>query len=377
MDDVTDLHLVRALMEGFAERTGLSSDAPPARYLWTDAFAVCNLLELHRRTGADGYRELALRLVEQVHGVLGRHRDDDARSGWLSGLDDEERARRPTAGGLRIGKKENERGPDEPPDEEREWDRDGQYYHYLTKWMHALARVAHATREPLYVAWARELAKAVHPRFLGSAPGGRKRLHWKMSIDLSRPLVAAMGQHDPLDGLLTYCELQTAAAALGGAPTGPDLGDEMADMAELCRGENWVTDDPLGIGGLLFDAGRLAQLTTRGAQGLPKNLLGTLLDAAHSGLASWIRTDPLGAPVDRRLPFRELGLSIGWKALARWRDAMGKRGEALLWNAPWVERIEGSWAEEENRRVASWTEHLEINTIMLATSLAPEEYLSI
>ena len=30
------------LMTGFAERTGLSSERPQQRYLWTDGFAVCN-----------------------------------------------------------------------------------------------------------------------------------------------------------------------------------------------------------------------------------------------------------------------------------------------------------------------------------------------
>lgn len=41
--------------------------------------------------------------------------------------------RHPTMGGLRIGKTLAERGPSEVFDENREWDRDGQYYHYLTK----------------------------------------------------------------------------------------------------------------------------------------------------------------------------------------------------------------------------------------------------
>src|SRR5215831_21005427 len=34
------------LMRSFADRTGLTSGRPKARYLWTDAFAVCNFLEL-------------------------------------------------------------------------------------------------------------------------------------------------------------------------------------------------------------------------------------------------------------------------------------------------------------------------------------------
>src|SRR5689334_1137240 len=91
------------LMTGFAERTGLSGDRPPQRYLWTDAHAVCNFLALARVTGDDRYVGLARRLVAQVHETLGRHRPDDARRGWLSGLSEAEGAAHPTRGGLRIG----------------------------------------------------------------------------------------------------------------------------------------------------------------------------------------------------------------------------------------------------------------------------------
>ena len=37
-----------ALMDAFAARTGLTGAQPPQRYLWTDAFAVCNSLGLAR-----------------------------------------------------------------------------------------------------------------------------------------------------------------------------------------------------------------------------------------------------------------------------------------------------------------------------------------
>ena len=121
-----------ALMMDFAHRTGLTSGQPPRRYLWTDAFAVCNLLGLAGETGQDRYRELALRLVDRVHLTLGRHRQDDPRTGWISGLGEREGKVHPTRGGLRIGKELPERRPDEPFDERLEWDRDGQYFHYLT-----------------------------------------------------------------------------------------------------------------------------------------------------------------------------------------------------------------------------------------------------
>ena len=47
----------------------------PRRYLWTDAFAVCNFLELYRHTSDE--KHLSLRLVDQVHSILGRHREDE------------------------------------------------------------------------------------------------------------------------------------------------------------------------------------------------------------------------------------------------------------------------------------------------------------
>jgi len=88
---------------------------------WTDAFAVCNFLELHRQKDDSAQRDLALALIDQVHGVLGRYREDDARTGWLSGLSGEEGRSRPTAGGLRIGKPLPERRPGEPYDDRVEW----------------------------------------------------------------------------------------------------------------------------------------------------------------------------------------------------------------------------------------------------------------
>src|SRR5262245_11858625 len=120
------------LLTQFAERTGLTSDRPQQRYLWTDAFAVCTFLGLGQVTGASRYTELALRLVRGVHEVLGHHRPDDRRTGWISGLSEEEGEAHPTRGGLRIGKQLPERTPGEPIDERLAGDRDGQDIHYLT-----------------------------------------------------------------------------------------------------------------------------------------------------------------------------------------------------------------------------------------------------
>src|SRR5436309_1974105 len=90
------------LMAQFAARTGLApaAAAEQERYLWTDAFAVCNFLELLDRTGDEEYRRCATELIERVHRVLGQFRADDVRTGWISGFDAERGRSHPTAGGL-------------------------------------------------------------------------------------------------------------------------------------------------------------------------------------------------------------------------------------------------------------------------------------
>ncbi len=63
----------------------------------------------------DRYRDRAFHLIEQVHETLERHHPEDARTGWISGLTETQGRARPTAGGLRIGKKLPERPQGEPP----------------------------------------------------------------------------------------------------------------------------------------------------------------------------------------------------------------------------------------------------------------------
>jgi hypothetical protein len=387
--------LAQEIMLDFGRLTGLtglaSSDSHPRRYLWTDAFAVCNYLELFRRTNDKTYRDLALSLVDQVHSTLGRHRDDDIRQGWISGLDEQEGKRHPTVGGLRIGKQMNERRIDEPPNERLEWEQDGQYYHYLTKWMHALNCVARVTGDPAYARWAMELAKTAHSRFTYPTPhGGRKRMYWKMSIDLTYPLVSSMGQHDPLDGFVTYKELQAAADAAREfrESTHLDLKPEIADMAKICRGISLPTNDPLGIGGLLFDASRIAQLMIKGAI-KDKSLLEAVVGSSLLGVKAFASSEMLAYPASCRLAFRELGLSIGLAAvedLAKWMEEnpdLFRQGQLeprvveIMGYVRLGEEIEQFWIDGKNREASTWTEHREINMVMLATSLVPNGFLMI
>jgi hypothetical protein len=381
----------RQIMAEFARRTGIpaSDETRQRRYLWTDAFGVCNYLTLYKQSGRDEYLDTAVRLVDQVHQILGRHRPDDPRSGWLSGLDERDGRLHPTAGGLRIGKKLPERQADESYDEDLEWERDGQYYHYLTKWMHCLCRIGRVTGNPTYTAWAAELAARAHKAFCHNGENGPKRLYWKMSIDLSRPQVDSMGHHDPLDGLLTCVEIRDQTLRL--SPAAPyDLTVEIKELADMCRRVNWTTPDPLGLGGLLADAWRLAQLQGMKAGIALPGLLTNMLDAAGVGLSLYTRDNSMHLTAAYRLAFRELGLSIGLQAIARMETLVTGQPDLfrhepglipLLANLkqyiPLQEQIEQFWLKEENRKVPSWKEHGDINMVMLATSLAPDGYLDL
>jgi len=127
---------------------------PPRRYLWTDAFAVCNCIGLAaaaeaasgsaggaagsaQSTGAAGsvgsseaefWRRMSLVTIEHVHAVLARHRADDPqrRSGWLAAAAGAADRAHPTRAGLRIGKKLPDLPGGEASTAADEWHRDGQ-----------------------------------------------------------------------------------------------------------------------------------------------------------------------------------------------------------------------------------------------------------
>lgn len=318
-------------MLAFADRTGLGSPRPPRRYLWTDAFAVCNFLVL-------GKPDLAIQLVNQVHAVLGHQRHG---GGWLPGAGDDH----PTRGGLRIGKPMDERGPAERIDERLEWERDGQYFHYLTRWMHALDQVTRHTGDPRYREWARELAQTARRAFIYQH-ANNPRMYWKMSLDLSRPLVASMGQHDPIDGYITCLQL--------------GLPDDAEAFAQMIDHRTLATTDPLGIGGLLADAYRLEQL------GKDAELKDALLKAAHRGLGYYLEMPDLREPADQRVAFRELGLAIGLSA-----PVPGLKPYAVLTG------ITEFWLEQANRDNDLWRQHNDINDTMMATAIAPAGFLEL
>jgi hypothetical protein len=140
---------------------------------------------------------------------------------------------------------------------------------------------------------------------------------------------------------------------------GPAIADAQADFLGMIEPERPATSDPLGIGGLLADACTLARVDPDDA------LLPWTLDAAARGLREYVREPHLRAPAPRRLAFRELGLAIGLAAvpaaLSPWSDLR--------------EDIEAFWLRPEHRESPAWRDHLDINEVMLATSLAPQGFL--
>ena len=380
---------IETIMKDFAGRTCLTgSECRPVRYLWTDAFAVCNFIALFRKTGNLYYKEEALALVDQVHHTLGRHREDDERSGWISGLDEAEGEKHPTIGGLRIGKKQNERKKDEPHDERAEWEQDGQYYHYLTKWMHALDLVSEVTGDRRYRRWALELAHTAYEKFTYDTPGNSKRMYWKMSIDLSYHLVPSMGQHDALDGYITALELDRSASQDRSLPEELQLDVPLTGLRLMAQSINWESDDPLGIGGLLSDASILTQLIVEGERIEMSNMLFKMLYYALKGIKAFMEMETLRYPAEYRLAFREFGLSIGLHGVAEIEKLISQHTgyfeepahlqkilDELEAYHSLCDYIEKFWMDETNQQSTTWREHLDINSVMLATSLDPDGYL--
>jgi hypothetical protein len=205
-----------------------------------------------------------------------------------------------------------------------------------------------------------------------------------MSTDLSRPLVASRGQHDPLDGLLTAETLRATASRLGSKESGPELSEEVRDYSRMVERSELTTTDPLGLGELLCAACRAALLPPGRFEA---ELLVRVLSAAREGLTEYAMWRPLEAPAGRRLAFRELGLAIGLSAveitsreLEARTGAMAERARAELEMLRSFESlgetIRSFWSDPEHRKVGTWTEHRAINEVMLATSFVPDGYLT-
>uniref|UniRef100_A0A915JSW7 Alpha-1,2-Mannosidase n=1 Tax=Romanomermis culicivorax TaxID=13658 RepID=A0A915JSW7_ROMCU len=226
-----------------------------SRYLWTDAYGVVSFLNLFCITKDEAFLNQAKILIKSVHDVLGKTRDGRERLG--NATEDH-----PTLGGLRLCKfscykslsqsshvQRMKRKIGKPNDEGSSMDGDGQYYHYLTKWMFALNRMTFVTTDSTYNKWAIELAQSIHPHFVEKSESGMaKRMCWKVSINLSKPLVNSEGGLDPYDGYVTYCILRDTSN------DSDTLSSEINDLKNLIdrRYESYSTHDTLDAGEALW-----------------------------------------------------------------------------------------------------------------------------
>jgi hypothetical protein len=130
---------------------------------------------------------------------------------------------------------------------------------------------------------------------------------------------------------------------------------------------------------LMIDAYRVQQLVQQGSSQDAK-LLERLINASLSGLDRYARSGELQQPARLRLAFRELGLAIGLHAVERMHqtakdEVLRKQLEVLMRYMPLREEIEVFWRNPANQRTSAWTDHHDINEVMLATTLMPEGFL--
>ena len=138
---------------------------------------------------------------------------------------------------------------------------------------------------------------------------------------------------------------------------------------------------------LMLELAESTGLTIRGKFTHEKMLNG-VLEAAVAGLAFFREGNTLQLLDAYRLPFRELGLSIGLHGVEKMREWIGahpemvsgtvvRRLESLQEHAVLGETIERFWLDAAHREAESWREHRDINVVMLATSLTPDSFLGV
>ncbi|PSC74574.1 hypothetical protein C2E20_2186 [Micractinium conductrix] len=296
-----------------------------SRYLWTDAFGVCNYLTLACETGERRWLEQADALIQDVHNTLGKTRDGKRRLGAATDAE-------PTRGGLRIGKAD--------PEETR--DGDGQYFHYVTKWAFALNRMSLARGDHKYNRWAVQLIEATYPHFVHGSGSHAPRMWWKISIDMSRPVVMSEGNLDPFDGLVTYRLLQETA----GDPS--VLSAEIEDMERMVENKyrRYDSNDPLDLGEALW----LSHWA------LPDEPWAQLVSQRSAAALEELWKDGyFYAPSRYRLAFREFGTTLGVQV----NPAAGQR-----WR-PRVDQLHSFWSQNLFSRDA------DITPVMYCASLLP------
>ena len=220
-----------------------------------------------------------------------------------------------------------------------------------------------------YAFWAAELLKAGNKFIYSSGLG--PRMYWKMSTDLSRPLVNGMGGHDPLEGLVCALSIKE------------EISEEESGIAsvshkfrEMCKNKNWSTSDSLGIGGLLLSTLKAAGFPD--TKELPPSVRPTrLLQDSINSLKDYVSIKETYEPVERRLAFRECGMPLGLKSYQGNKEkliALEPTFEQLENYLFLAKEIEDFWLQPDHQEASTWTGHENINAVSLAASLVAGEY---
>ena len=348
-----------------SDEAGLCSDGIQRRYLWTDAFGVLCYTSLANRCccsenyigkgeeeeeeeASKKYHEAANKLIDVVHSCLGTPRsttkkkeDDDMTKCKIS----------PTGYvGLRIGKVHTRKITDYG------MTYDGQYFHYIDKWLFALCRAGN----PGHVEDGIRIAKSIFPYFFDPGPHGDGRyggIRWKLSVDATPPKDLERVAHandDTLNAFIVYTMLQQqqqkAAVADNTNNNENNENDDLNLTNEIQMLQNSlkgytprVTDDPLGWG--------LEAIFDQYVVGHPRSeqLRAFSQSALHSSHMS--------------LPFRLYGAMIGARI----------QGEKVIKDPATVDRLIQMAVEYENRYIDNpgriEEQHSSINRVMLAMCL--------
>lgn len=274
------------------------------RYLWTDTFGVLNFLTLYGLTSNTVFLDHAKTLIRAVHDTLGKTRDLSRRLRGASSSN-------PLGGGLRIGKKEAE-GPDA----------DGQYHHYLVRWMFALNRLSILTNEKKWNDYAIACAQAIHPAFVYDVHQFRPKMYWKMSVDLREPIHKSEGNLDPLDGLVVFKLLQNTHGK-----NSKVLAQEIEHYQRIAdtKWEAYISSEPMELGLTLWIAHWF-----EGEDGWSVGLM----DLAEANVDKLLSSTYFEGAMSQRLALREFGLAVGM------RCALGRRDPA--WNVH-ADKIVQNW----------------------------------
>lgn len=313
-----------------ADEAGLCADGKQRRYLWTDAFGVLafvSIADLHEKEGnadeANKYRQAADTLIRTVHQCLGSPRSDKPVDAMTASEDS------PTGYvGLRIGKTSSRKVTDYG------MQYDGQYWHYVDKWLLALARAGH-------VADGIRIAKSCFPAFFDTGydgTGWNGGIRWKLSVDASAPpsLEKAAASDDTLVALIVFSILEAHRTS----DDMPSLRDEIGQLRVALKGYRpRVTDDPLGWG--------LEAMYDQWLEGHPRQR--ALAKLQSSALH----------PSHLSLPFRLYGAMIGARVA----------GERVAPPGGVDRLVELSLQHEARAAARGHEEHSTINRVMLAMCL--------